>query len=102
MYPNPTQPLTSALIRKIWCAADRAEQGSVCIYTSKHNLLLAQFVQMLRQIRAREGARMLLEDHFLRVLGPGRQLCKFIREFGLGREDGCTVGCAMADVDLRF
>ena len=57
---------------------------------------------MLRQIRAREGARMLLQDHFLRLLGPGRQLREFIREFRLGREDGCAVGCDMADVDLVF
>ena len=70
------------------------------MYTSKDNLLLAQFVQMLRQIRPREGARMLLEDHFLRLLSSGRQLGKFIREFGLGREYGCAVGCAMADMDL--
>lgn len=72
------------------------------MYTSKHNLLLAQLIQMLRQIRAREGARMLLQDHFLRLLGPGRQLREFIREFRLGREDGCAVGCDMADVDLGF
>ena len=45
---------------------------------------------------------MLLQDHLLRLHGPGHQLRKFIREFRLGREDRCTVGCDMADVDLVF
>lgn len=52
------------------------------------------------QIRPREGARMLLQDHFLRLLSPLRQLRKLIREFRLRRKYGRTVWCTMADVDL--
>ena len=45
---------------------------------------------------------MLLQDHLLRVGdGPSGQFFEFLRQVGLGGEEGSSVGCTVADVHLE-
>ena len=57
---------------------------------------------MFAQIRAREGARMLLDNDLLRRTGTGCQFLEFVRQVGLGREQGRAVRGAVADVHLAL
>ena len=55
---------------------------------------------MRGEVGAREGARVLLADHLLRGARAGGQFCEFVRQLGVGGEEGGAVGGAVPDVYL--
>ena len=64
----------------------------------QHDLLalLPLALQILIEIRGREGTRVVLSDHFLAFLG--REFVEFSSEPRVGREDGSAVGDGVDDV----
>ena len=57
---------------------------------------------MLAQIRPSETARMLLQNHLLRLTGPYGEFLEFFSQFSRWGEQGRSGGGAVVDVDLYF